>query len=195
MTDARYQTGLSGGMIETWAAVFRRQKAFAEHAFNQLNDERFVQVPAPGLNSVAIITRHLAGNLNSRFTDFLTTDGEKPWRDRDAELAPIDIPQDSGALASLRADVMQQWETGWQMLLELLDSLTNEDLCKTVPIRGAPHAVHAAIIRQLDHYAFHVGQINVIARLLVGTEHWQWLTIPPGGSAAFNEQMRSSPDA
>ena len=188
MTDARYQTGLSGGMLETWAAVFQRQKAFAEHAFTQLDDERFFRAPSEGMNSVAIIAQHIAGNLRSRFTEFLTTDGEKPWRDRESEFAvetsnPIE-------LVALRAEVMASWESGWVILLDLLGSLKSDDLCKTVTIRGVPHTAHAAIIRQLDHYAFHIGQINVIARLLVGSDNWQWFTIPPGESGTFNDEMR-----
>lgn len=190
MPDPRYQSGLTGGMVETWASVFRRQKAFAEHTFGQLDDEAFFRVPGPEMNSVAVIARHVAGNLLSRFTDFLTTDGEKPWRDREAELGAFEVPGDAQGRARLRSEVMERWELGWKTLLDTLGSLSAEDLCRTVTIRDAPHAVHAAIVRQLDHYAFHVGQINVIARQMVGVDRWEWFTIPPGQSEAFNERMR-----
>ncbi len=190
MVDARYQTGLSGGMLETWSAVFERQKAFAEHAFGQLDDAAFFRVPSEGMNSVAIIVRHVAGNLLSRFTDFLTTDGEKDWRDREGEFAGFEIPGDAQGLARLRSEVMERWELGWRTLFETLEGLSGEDLLRTVTIRGVPHAAHAAIVRQIDHYAFHIGQINVIARQSVGSDRWEWFTIPPGGSEAFNERMR-----
>ncbi|MFI4897076.1 MAG: DUF1572 family protein, partial [Phycisphaerales bacterium JB059] len=174
----------------TWRAVFERQKAFAEHAFNQLGDEQFFTVLAPGLNSVGVIARHMGANMLSRWTDFLTTDGEKPTRDRDAELAPIDDHTSPEQRSEARARIMDTWERGWSTLFATLDSLTESDLSRTVTIRSAPHSVHGAIARQLDHYAFHVGQINVIARQLVGTDDWTWFTLPPGGTRAFNERMR-----
>jgi len=183
-TTARFEHGLPGGIIESWRAVFARQRAFAEHAFDQLDDAGFFWVPGPGLNSVAVIARHLAGNLLSRWTEFLTTDGEKPWRDRDAE---FHAPEPSGAA---RASIMEDWGRGWGVLDATLGALTERDLGGHITIRGAPHAVHAAVARQLDHYAFHVGQINVIARLRVGSKQWRWFTLPPGGTAAFNERMR-----
>ncbi|MEO1008991.1 MAG: DUF1572 family protein [Planctomycetota bacterium] len=183
MTSARYTEGLTGDLVQGWIAVFGRQKAFAEHAFEQLDDAGFFWSPGEGLNSVAVIARHLAGNLQSRWSDFLTTDGEKPWRDRDAEFAPPE-PTAEG-----RAAVMHEWEAGWRTLVDALEPLTPADIDKTVPIRGAPHAVHAAVARQLDHYGFHVGQINAIARLRVGSASWRWFTIPPGGTRAFNEEM------
>ncbi|USN98447.1 MAG: DUF1572 family protein [Phycisphaeraceae bacterium] len=185
MPDHRYESGSTAGMIDTWRAIFARQRAFGEHAFDQLDDAGFFWTPADGLNSVAIIARHLAGNLLSRWTDFLTSDGEKPWRDRDAEFEP---PEPTSA--SRRA-IMDGWEKGWDTLDRALAGLTDADLRREITIRGAPHAVHAAIARQLDHYAFHVGQINVIARLHVGTAHWKWFTLPPGGTKAFNELVRA----
>ena len=195
MTYDRYESGLRADMLSTWRAVFDRQRAFAEHAFDQLDDEQFFTVLAPGLNSVGVIARHMGSNMLSRWTDFLTTDGEKPSRDRDAELAPIDGVDSADQRREARAQVMQTWADGWSTLLTTLDSLTEPDLSKTITIRGAPHTVHAAIARQLDHYAFHVGQINVIARQLVGTDQWQWFTLPPGGTRAFNEAMRRKHNA
>ena len=185
MNRFAYASGLVGGVVEDCRAVFTRQRAFAEHAFEQLDDEGFFWTPAPGLNAVAVIARHLAGNLKSRWTDFLTADGEKDWRDRDAEFAP---PQHTPAS---RRRIMADWAEGWAVLDAALADLTDADLGRQVTIRGAPHTVHAAIARQLDHYAFHVGQINVIARLRVGTDNWKWFTLPPGGTQAFNESMRT----
>lgn len=195
MSEAGYESGLRADMLETWRAIFARQKAFAEHAFDQLDDNQFSAVLSPGLNSVAVIARHMGANMLSRWTDFLTTDGEKPSRDRDAELAPIDDDASPELRRAARAQVMDTWERGWSTLFTTLDSLTEPDLSKTVTIRGAPHSVHAAIARQLDHYAFHVGQINVIARQLVGTDDWTWFTLPPGGTRAFNEAMRRKHNA
>lgn len=178
-----YDSALPTDSVEVWRHVFTRQKAFAKHAFTQLDDEGFFRVLAPGLNSVAVIANHLAGNLRSRFTDFLTTDGEKPDRDRDAEFIP---PQPS---AAARAEIMARWDAGWSTLFATLNALTPADLHRTVLIRAVPHPVHAAMLRQIDHYAFHVGQINILARMIVGTEYWKWFTLPPGGTKAFNESL------
>ena len=190
--NAAYTTPPPAEMVQTWRAVFARQRAFAEHAFDQLDDAGFFWTPAPGLNSVAIIARHLAGNMASRWGAFpamLTgqADGESPTRDRDAELAPLDpAPADQPAV---RAQIVRSWEAGWAALDSALAPLTPTDLGRLVPIRGVPHPVHAAVARQLDHYAFHVGQINVIARLRVGTDKWRWFTLAPGGTAAFNAKL------
>lgn len=181
--DPRFEGYIPEASIAAWHQVFTRQKAFAEHAFAQLDDEAFFRVLAPGLNSVAVIANHLAGNLRSRFTDFLTTDGEKPDRDRDAEFIP---PQPS---AAARAEIMARWDAGWSTLFATLNALTPADLHRTVLIRTVPHPVHAAILRQIDHYSFHVGQINILARMIVGTDNWTWFTLPPGGTKAFNERL------
>ncbi|MCA9275248.1 MAG: DUF1572 family protein [Phycisphaerales bacterium] len=184
MTNSQYITPLPNDLIAVWISVFERQKAFGEHAFNQLSDEQFFTVLAPGLNSCAIIANHLAGNMISRFTDFLTTDGEKTDRDRDREFDPL-----SEHTPEERARVMARWEQGWGVLFATLGSLMIDDIGKTVTIRGVPHPIHAAIARQLDHYSFHIGQINIIARQLVGTDRWQWFTLPPGGTKAFNAKL------
>ncbi len=184
MTNTQYTTPLPDDLIAVWVSVFERQKAFGEHAFNQLSDEQFFAILAPGLNSCGVIANHLAGNMISRFTDFLTTDGEKPDRDRDSEFVP---PESHSA--EERAKIMQRWEHGWGVLFATLGALTIDDIAKTVTIRSVPHPVHAAIARQLDHYSFHVGQINIIARQQVGTEHWQWFTLVPGGTKAFNAKL------
>lgn len=183
--DTRYGAGLTGDIIAVWRAVFARQRAFAEHAFDQLDDDGFFWSPGEGLNSVAVIAQHLSGNLKSRWTDFLTSDGEKDWRDRDAEFAAPAPTRDA------RVALMDAWADGWATLDVALSGLTPGDLMRNVTIRGAPFAVHAAVARQLDHYAFHVGQINVIARSRVGSASWRWFTLPPGESGAFNAQMRA----
>lgn len=171
-------------MITTWRAIFLRQKAFAEHALEQLDDKGFFQEPARGINSVAVIVQHMAGNLHSRWTDFLTSDGEKPDRDRDAEFIP---PQPT---AETRSQLMQHWQSGWHALIGTLDALTTEDLGRSITIRNQPHMVHAAIIRSMDHLAGHVGQIQVLARWHVGESNWKWFTIPPGGTVEFNRTLR-----
>jgi uncharacterized damage-inducible protein DinB len=171
-------------VIQVWIQLFHRQKAFGEHALNQLSDEQFFAVLAPGLNSCAIIANHIAGNAISRWTDFLTTDGEKPTRDRDTEFAAP-----SQHTTEERTRIMQHWEQGWATLFAMLDSLSAEDLSKIVTIRKVDHPVHAAVARAIDHYSFHIGQINIIARQLVGTDSWQWFTIAPGGTKAFNTKL------
>lgn len=197
MPDPRYESPHTAPLLDTWTAIFQRQRAFGEHALKQLDNETFFRAPAPGMNSVGVIARHVAGNLLSRFTDFLTTDGEKPWRDREGEFTIPSLDDasslDPGAraieLARLRSLVMDDWERGWAALAKTLGALRPEDLVRVVTIRGVPHAVHAALARQIDHYAFHVGQMSVIARMLVGSDRWQWFTIPPGQSPAFNERL------
>lgn len=189
MTDATYEKGLGGDLVGVWASVFARQRAFGEHAFEQLDDEGFFRVVAPGLNSVGVIARHMGGNMVSRWTDFLTADGEKGERDRDAELEPYSEAMSTNERAEARRGVMGEWERGWAALDGALGGLTESDAHRTVLIRGKPHSVAAAVARQLDHYAFHIGQINVIARQVVGTERWRWFTLAPGGTRAFNERM------
>jgi len=179
-----FTSPLPSSAVAVWRQVFDRQKAFGEHAFNQLSDEQFFAILAPGLNSCAIIANHIAGNQKSRWTDFLTTDGEKPTRDRDSEFDPP-----ARHTAEERARIMVRWEQGWATLFGTLDSLTDDDLSKIVKIRGVDHPVHAAVARQIDHYSFHIGQINIIARQLVGTDKWQWFTLAPGATKAFNKEL------
>ncbi len=126
-----------------------------------------------------MIMKHVAGNLLSRWTDFLTTDGEKPWRNRDDEF------MDSFAS---RHELLTYWESGWQRLFETLESLTAEDVLKTVTIRGEPHSAPLAISRSLAHCAYHIGQIIMIARILAGNQ-WTTITIPRGGSGQFNTNV------
>lgn len=159
-------------------ATFRKQKEFAEKAFQQVSDEAFFTKPGEESNSIAIVIKHVGGNLASRWTDFLTTDGEKPWRNRDREF--ILGPDDT------RANLLAAWESGWSAVLQAICDLQEEDLLKKVKIRGEDHTVFQAIHRSLSHTSYHVGQIVYISRLLT-KDGWQWITIPPGQS----EQARA----
>ena len=153
-----------------------KSKRLAEAALAQLSPEQWFERPDPLSNSVAIVVKHLAGNMRSRWTDFLTTDGEKPDRRRDAE-----FEHESGDTAvSLRA----AWERGWALCFAAIEPLTTADLRRTVTIRGQPHSVLQAIARQVSHYSYHVGQIVYLARHLAG-ERWRSLSIPKGMSAQF----------
>jgi uncharacterized damage-inducible protein DinB len=153
---------------------FRRHKHLADRAMAQLDDADFARRPAEQVNPVGLIVKHLAGNLASRWRDFLTTDGEKSDRNRDAEFALT--PQDT------RANLLAAWERGWETLFHALAGLSDTDLRKTVTIRGEPHTVSQALLRGLTHAAYHTGQILYLARLL--RPESPWLTIPPGKSAS-----------
>lgn len=155
---------------------FRTDKQIAEKAIVQLSEEELHRRLAPSTNSVAVIIRHVAGNLRSRWTDFLTTDGEKGDRDRESEFTDW---------TGTREELMQSWERGFAVLFETLDSLKPEDLHRTVTIRAEPHSVPRAIIRSLDHLAYHVGQVLLVARR-VHAGDWKYITIAPGGSAEFS---------
>ena len=150
---------------------YRRYKTLGENAVNQLPDAQLADA-AGSSNSIAIIVWHLAGNLTSRFTDFLTSDGEKPWRDRDSEFLARQVT---------RAELQAKWEDGWRVLFAALSALTDADLAKTVTIRGQPHTVAEALHRSLAHASYHVGQIVFVAKALRGAD-WRYLSIPPGRS-------------
>jgi uncharacterized damage-inducible protein DinB len=151
---------------------FRRHKDLAGRALRDLSDAQFFQQLAPQVNSIAIIVKHLAGNLRSRWTDFLTSDGEKPDRRRDREF--VVTPDDT------RASLMAAWESGWETVLATVADLRESDLGRTVTIRGEPHTVFQTLLRGLSHAAYHVGQILYLARLL--RPDGPWLTIAPGQS-------------
>jgi hypothetical protein len=151
---------------------FRKLKAQSEKAFAQLTDDQFFARPGELVNPVALIVKHLAGNLASRWTDFLTTDGEKPWRDRDGEF----LIKDGDTRQTLLAD----WERGFAILFATLDRLNESDLDKTITIRSEPMPAKLAILRSLTHVAYHVGQIAYLKRLLAPKS--EWLTIAPGKS-------------
>ena len=168
---------MSESYVQLVVREFRRMQSLADRAMSQLSDEEFFKVPAPGDNSVAVIVKHVGGNLLSRWTDFLTSDGEKPGRDRDTEfqIGPGDT----------REQLLQVWGRGWTTLCSALEPLEDADMSRTVTIRGEPLTVLQAVNRQLTHYAYHVGQIVYVAKHLRGAE-WRTLSIPLGKSAEFN---------
>lgn len=161
---------------------FNKLKELAERAISQVTDKDFFALPDKYSNSIAIIIKHMAGNMRSRWTDFLTTDGEKPDRNRDSEF--VIEKGDS------KKSILQAWEKGWQYVFEALERLEPDELNKTVFIRTEPHTVIKAINRQLTHYAYHVGQIVYLARSFAGSK-WQSLSIPRGKSEDFNVMMRT----
>ena len=158
---------------------FKRMKALADGALSQISAEQFFAIPSPGDNSIAVIVKHVGGNLVSRWTDFLNSDGEKPGRDRDAEFAIL--PADT------RERLLEQWETGWSALFAALGPLGDADVTRTITIRGEPLTVLQAINRQLTHYSYHVGQIVYVAKHYAGAS-WTSLSIPLGESARFNQK-------
>ncbi|HEX7956438.1 MAG TPA: DUF1572 family protein [Pyrinomonadaceae bacterium] len=174
MTDT-----LAEHFLEDAAKVFRGLKKLADGAAAQVSDEEFFRVLDAESNSIALIMKHVAGNLRSRWTDFLTTDGEKPDRHRDSE---FELDGED------RAAVEARWEAGWQTLFVTLASLRGVDPLRTVPIRGEPHTVVQAVNRQLAHYGQHVGQIVFLAKHLRSAE-WKTLSIARGKSEAFNREM------
>ena len=148
---------------------FEKMKKLAEGALVQVTDDQLLATLDPESNSLAIIMRHMAGNLRSRFRDFLTTDGEKPDRNRDGEFE-VDGPL-------TREQVMRDWESGWHVLFATLGTLTPDDLLRDVYIRGERHSVIQALDRQMTHHAYHVGQIVFLAKHLRSTE-WRTLSLP-----------------
>ena len=163
-------------LIKSIEGEFTRYKALAEGAMAQVPE---AALSASGLNegnSLAVMCWHISGNLKSRFTDFLTTDGEKQWRKRDEEFEARSVS---------REDLLAKWNEGWSVLFGTLAGLKDEDLTKTVTIRGQGLAVHEALHRSLAHTSYHVGQIVYLSHAIVGAG-WKYLSIPPGGSAAYN---------
>ena len=165
-------------------ASFRSYKKMAEGAIEQVSDGEFFQAIDEEANSIAAITKHIGGNLRSRWTDFLTTDGEKPDRNRDSEFVTE---------TDTRESLMSVWENGWQSLFDSLESLTEEDLGKTVQIRGEDFMVVKAINRAFAHTAYHIGQIVLLAKHFRSTE-WKTLSIPKNKSAEFNTYLAEKED-
>jgi len=165
--------------IEDSLAVFGYYKRLAERAMAQVTDEQLFTVIDGEANSIAIIVKHMAGNMRSRWTDFLTTDGEKPDRDRDREFVDP---------AATREALTDEWEEGWAMMFAALEPLTDADLGRTITIRGEAHSVVQAINRQLAHYPYHVGQIVLLAKHFA-SDHWQSLSVPRNQSAEFNRKF------
>ena len=174
MTDS-----LAEHYLEDAEKVFRTQKKLADGAAAQVSDEEFFRAIDAESNSIALIMKHMAGNMRSRWTDFLTSDGEKPDRQRDTEFL---------VEGEDRAAILERWEAGWRTLFDTLASLRGVDLQRTVPIRGEPHTVVMAVNRQLSHYGQHTGQIVFLAKHLRSSE-WKTLSIARGRSEDFNRKM------
>jgi uncharacterized damage-inducible protein DinB len=162
--------------VEAIADEFTRYKALGEAAIAQLGDDELVAAASDGGNSIVAIVWHLAGNLESRFTDFRTTDGEKPWRDRDDEFVLRRVT---------RSELLEKWERGWRALLGALGELSDADLLATVTIRRQQLRIDQALQRSLAHAAYHIGQIVFLAKQ-IRSGGWRCLSIPLGGSAAHN---------
>jgi hypothetical protein len=165
--------------LEDSIALFRHYKKLAEGAMRQVSDEQLLICLDPEMNSIALIVKHMTGNMRSRWTDFLNSDGEKPDRDRDSEfVAPL----------STRADLLESWECGWSLLFGALEPLSDTDLSRTVTIRGEAHSVLQAVNRQLTHYAYHCGQIVMLAKHFASGQ-WQSVSVPRNKSADFNQRV------
>ena len=158
----------------------RGHKRLADAAMAQLTDEQFFAAPDAESNSAAVIVKHLAGNMRSRFTGFLTSDGEKPDRNRDREFV---MHADAK-----REEVLSAWEQNWHLVFETINSLHPDDLGRTVTIRGEAHSVLQAVNRQITHYAYHVGQIVYLAKHWKGAE-WKSLSVPKGQSEQYNAEL------
>jgi hypothetical protein len=171
--------GLGASYLGDVLHRFRGVKSLADRAVAQVSDQDLVATPDPEDNSVALIIKHVAGNLHARWRGFPTSDGES-HRDRDSEFELQET--------DTRASLMQRWDTGWQCLFDALASLAAHDLARTVRVRGRSYSVMQAINRQLVHYAYHVGQIVFLAKHWSGSD-WQSLSVPRGGSEAFNRMM------
>lgn len=176
---------LASEFLKGAITVFRANKRLADAAVAQLPDDKLHVALSADVNSIAVIMKHVAGNLLSRWTHFLTTDGDKPWRNRDEEF--VDTFEN-------RAQVLEYWEKGWRRLFETLQSLQPGDLARTVTIRGEPHSVPTAIHRSQAHCGYHIGQIVFVARVLAG-DQWKTITIPRGQSETYNRKFLGSGEA
>ena len=165
--------------IEDSVDLFRYYKKLAERAMDQVTEEQLYATLDGEMNSIAVVAKHMAGNMRSRWTDFLTTDGEKPDRDRDGEF--VNPP-------ATREALLQVWEDGWRLVFQALERLSDSDLGRTVTIRGEAHSVMQAVNRQMAHYANHVGQIVLLAKHFA-RERWQSLTVPRNRSTEFNRKV------
>ncbi|MBW3566096.1 MAG: DUF1572 domain-containing protein [Acidobacteria bacterium] len=165
--------------VTTLAREYRRLKILAESALDQTTDAAFFAALAPEENSIAILVGHLSGNMHSRWSDFLTSDGEKPDRDRDSEFVLSD--------SDTRESLMRRWESGWRLLFEAIDPLVAADLEREVTIRGESLTVLQAALRQLTHYASHIGQIVLLAKHHAGPS-WKTLSVPRGQSEEYNRK-------
>ncbi len=166
-------------LTKSFLDEYARYRAMGEKAMTQVSDEALNHVIAADGNSIATLVRHISGNLISRFTDFTSSDGEKPWRDRDGEF-------EAGPFS--RGEIDDAWQHGWEVLEREVGRLGDEDLAHTVTIRGQSMTVHEALVRNVTHVAMHIGQIILLARASTGAD-WKTLSIPRGQSRQFNEQM------
>ena len=169
----------STSYVEDSLSLFRYYKKLGEGAIEQVLDEQLFATLDPEMNSIAIMVKHIAGNMRSRWTDFLTSDGEKPDRNRDAEFEQA---------PSTRSELLKLWNDGWNRVFSALEPLSDTDLSRTVTIRGEPHSVMQAINRQIAHYAYHVGQIVFLAKHL-NASGWKSLSVPRNKSAEFNRKV------
>jgi uncharacterized damage-inducible protein DinB len=167
--------------LEDSLALFRYYKKLAERAMEQVTDEQLFATLDEEANSIGIVAKHMAGNMRSRWTNFFTTDGEKPDRDRDSEF--VDPP-------ATREALLDVWEDGWTCVFRALELLSDADLGRSVTIRGEEHSVMQAVNRQLAHYAHHVGQIVMLAKHFAH-DRWQSLSVPRNRSAEFNQRVAS----
>jgi hypothetical protein len=165
--------------VEDAKAIFHQYKRLAEGAMAQVSDEQLCATLDPEMNSIAVIVKHMAGNMRSRWTDFLTTDGEKPSRNRDRE---FEEPP------AARTELMALWDDGWRCLFTALEGLTDADRVRTITIRGEAHSVMQAINRQVAHYPYHCGQIIFLAKHLQSA-NWKSLSVPRKQSADFNRRV------
>lgn len=172
------ETSSQFNYLESARKLFRYYRELGDKALAQIGDDHIHWQPTPESNSVAIIVKHLSGNMLSRFTDFLDSDGEKPWRNREAEF--------ENDYAN-KAELLEAWNAGWECFFNAVNPLTENDLRKIVYIRNEGHTVLEALSRQLAHYPYHVGQLVYVCRILAGGQ-WQSLSIPKGGSQAFNAE-------
>jgi hypothetical protein len=171
---------LSEKFLPAIIARFKTYKELGDKTFEQLEEKDFFFKPSSESNSIAIIIQHFYGNAMSRWTNFLTEDGEKEWRQRDAEFEAMQLT---------KQDLLSFWKTGWQCIFNELETLQADDLLKTIHIRTEPLIAFDAILRQLAHYAYHVGQITYIGKM-IRNESWKSLSIPKGKSSEFNSSMR-----
>lgn len=169
------------GFLKDSIKRFQYYKVLGDKTLAQLSEADLLWTPSSESNSIALTIQHLHGNMKSRWTNFLTEDGEKSWRNRDQEFEVKNLTKPA---------ILDLWNQGWNCLLDSLKSLHTEDLNKTVYIRTEPLLVYDAILRQLAHYPYHVGQIVYVGRM-IRNEAWKSLSIPKGHSQAFNEQMKS----
>ena len=163
--------------VQSFVDEYERYRVVADKAIEQVpGDAALNRILAPNGNSIAMLMRHVGGNLASRFTDFGTADGEKPWRDRDGEF---------GEGPFTRAEAEKEWTAGWAALNTALSKLTEADLTRTVTIRKLELTIHEALTRSVTHVAMHVGQIILLSRI-VATDEWKWISIPKGKSKEYN---------